>query len=165
MNEDRVSKNDILLQLYSEKKIARVELLAGRMWQQLMNEGTIQPLSSFEFSASIWTSGLWQADGDLTAVQYRAMRQRAVMRRSLGRDVSDMLDSVLSADVGRATILKLYNGAGRALIQRLQYSLKEVAVCLGLSTRILFFDHEDDPNHWAHLEMMKIQEEEQNDLG
>ncbi|MDB5611348.1 MAG: hypothetical protein JWP25_8248 [Bradyrhizobium sp.] len=156
-HHDRVSKRDILLQLYSERKIARVELLAGRMWQQLMHEGSIQPSCSFDFSISIWASGTWQADGDLTDTQYRAMRRRGILRRALGYGVADMLDSVLLPDVGRAEILRTYNGDGRSVIERLCFSLKEVAVCLGFSTRIILADGETDPDHLAHIEMMDFE--------
>jgi hypothetical protein len=155
--DQRTSDHDILLQLFSERKIARVELLAGRMWQELMHDCSIQPASSIDFATPAHLAGLYQVDGDLSERQFKAMRKRAILRRSLGPEAFAMLDVLLSPDVGRREILRAYRWAGRGLIQRLQYCLKEVAVCLSLSTRILYTSHEADPNAVAQTAILDME--------
>jgi hypothetical protein len=130
-----VSQRDVLLQLYVERRIARVELLAGRTWQHLMEHATVQPCASVRFDQPVFQQGKWQPDGDLTDGQWEAIRRRAAVRECLGRPTVNFLDETLAPDVGRGTLRRRHGDRAREQIDRLCASLKELAVELGLSSR------------------------------
>lgn len=144
-----VSERDILLQLYVEKKISRVEMEAGRLWQRYMTEATIQPCVSFDPATPVSQARLWQPDGDLTDRQYTAIRHRRIIEQAIGRGPRSLLDALLEPDVGRSAIIRTYGLASRQLVERLRYFLKEIAVCFGMSTKILMSDPDIDPGQLA----------------
>jgi|HubBroStandDraft_2_1064218.scaffolds.fasta_scaffold00132_43 hypothetical protein len=141
-----VSHRDILLQMYHEKIIDRIQLMAGRQWQRYAEEATIQPCTSIAWDQSVFHAGVWQPDGDLTETQYAAMHYRAIVKRSIGTTACQFLDTVLSPDMGRRALFQLYGHTAAQWIERLNYLLKEVAVCFGFSTKIILVDYDADPN-------------------
>jgi hypothetical protein len=124
------SSRDILITLFIERKIDRVQLNAGRLWQHYMEEAIVQPCMSIDPSAPL-SHQHWQRDGDLTERQHRATIVRKIIRPILGRAAFQFLDTLLQPDIGRKRAMEISRMSGHHIAYLLNWLLSGLAVYFG----------------------------------
>lgn len=97
--------HDILLQLFSERKISLGHFHAGRRWQWDREAATVQPVTSIDWSQS--SPNPYQLDGELTERQWAAIRNRKRFITHAGLTACTMLDFCLEVDRGRSELMQL----------------------------------------------------------
>lgn len=129
-----VSQDDILLQMFMERRLSGRQFRAGRIWQYDFEAATIQPNLSIDWSESV--KGMhYQRCGDVTERQYNAMGRRRAFIEEAGSSVAAFLDFALGADRGRSHLLKLLAVDGDGLHAAVDSGLKTLCVHLGFDVR------------------------------
>lgn len=129
-----VSRRDILMRWYIEKKIDRTQFYAGRLWQHDAEASTIQPSASYVLDAPINQQQVWQTDGNLSDKQWRAVRRRTAIARYFGTEVVKFLDEFLAPTLTRAEKEWRSPLSGqRKWVPLLQQYLRELAIFYGQS--------------------------------
>jgi hypothetical protein len=124
------SERDVLLQLFIERKISAGYLHAGRRWQQLREQATIQPNMSIAWSQSIRRMP-YQARGNLSDAQSSAMAYRRAFREYAGPAAVAFLDFCLDADRGRDDLTALLKMDRDQLAKVIEDALYRLCVFVG----------------------------------
>lgn len=98
------SERDVLLQLFVEHRISAGQLHAGRRWQAWREAAAIQPNATIDWSGEYKP---YQARGNLTELQFAAMRARRQFLDYAGIASVTFLDFCLDADRGCADLMRL----------------------------------------------------------
>jgi len=120
-------KHDILLQLFSERKISLGHFHAGRRWQWDREASTIQPVVTIDWSMS--SPNPYQLDGEMTERQWEAMRRRKQFVAFAGLAAATMLDFMLEVDRGRADLIELTKMPAVQIECAIEELLEKVCEC------------------------------------
>lgn len=96
--------HDILLQMFSQKKITQGLFHAGRRWQWDREAATLQPSVSIDWSRS--SPSPYQS-GDMDERQWSAIRRRRQFTTHAGIAAATMLDFLLEPDRGYQELVTL----------------------------------------------------------
>lgn len=102
----RASESDVLLQLFVERRISAGQLHAGRWWQRMREQATLQPNACF--LARAWGKP-YQVRGNISDSQVDAMAYRRDFRSYAGPAALAFLDFCLDADRGGEELTRLLN--------------------------------------------------------
>jgi hypothetical protein len=102
----QTSERDVLMQLFVERKISAGQLHAGRQWQRIREQATLQPNASV--LARAW-SRPYQVRGNISDRQAEAMEYRRDFCCYAGPAALASLDFCLDADRGTDELTRLLN--------------------------------------------------------
>lgn len=102
----QASESDVLLQLFVERKISGGQLHAGRRWQRIREQATIQPNACL--LARAWGGRPYQARGNISDAQVDAMTYRRDFLSYAGPAALAFLDFCLDADRGADELTRLF---------------------------------------------------------
>lgn len=118
--------HDVLLQLFSERKITLGHFHAGRRWQWDREAATIQPNTSIDWSQS--SPSPYQSE-EMSERQWGAIRRRRVFAEHSGLAAATMLDFLLEVDRSRSDLMKLTGLPAVQIECALEELLEKVCEC------------------------------------
>lgn len=119
--------NDVLLELYRERKISGRTFHAGRQWQADYERATIQPNRSIN-----WEAGRlgYQQRGDLSNAQWAAMNRRHKFASAASHAAAAFLDFCLEPDRGVEQLLSILHINDNQLANIFINLLMQARLCL-----------------------------------
>lgn len=129
-----VSERDIVLQLFIERRLSLKQLRAARIWQRYLEEATIQPNKTIDWSAAINPLN-YQRRGDLVERQKLAMAHRRLFSDSVGVATAAFLDFCLDADRGRSDLMSALRVDGAAVAAVVDDLLTKLCIHYGFNPK------------------------------